>query len=318
MKQFATFRSRFYFFSGLLLVVSVGEAAQPRYTSFDYPGATSTTPQGINSAGDVVGFYVDTKNATHGFLLSSGTFTSIDYPGAIATQARAINANGDIVGTHVDAAGLPGGGLRGFLLEGKEFTEIMYPGHMNTILQRITDEGVILGCYHDQDTMGTMHGITYQIQDPGSFAELPTQASMNNGALVRGEVVAGLYTDMMTNVNHSYLASKDLFAPFDFPFSIGTSAWDMSSQGEVAGVYTDSAKKVHGFVLTLDSSVLTFGIDPQFGVNGSFSFTSVDFPGATATNVRGINTDGTVVGFYVDAAGKTHGFLLTRPASDDE
>ena len=301
----------------MALVLIPAQAAQPRFTSFDYPEAVSTTPQGINSAGDVVGFYTDSKNAVHGFLLRGGTFTSIDYPGAIATHVRSINANGDMVGTHVDAAGLPGGGLRGFLSEGGQFTEIMYPGHLNTILQRITDEGVILGCYHDNDTMGSMHGIQYQIQSPGSFTDIGTPASMNNGAL-RDGVTAGLYTDMMTNVNHGYLASKDAFAPFDFPFSTGTSAWDMSSEGEVAGVYTDSAKRVHGFVLGLDESVLTFGINPQIGVNGWFSFETIDFPGATATRVFGINAKGTVTGSYVDSAGKTHGFLLTRPWSEEE
>jgi uncharacterized membrane protein len=305
--------------TGLIVLVALAHPAlAQRYTSFDYPGAASTTPQGINATGDVVGYYLDSKNVRHGFLLRAGTFSSIDYPSAIDTTVRSINANGDMVGTHFEVNTMPGVTARGFLLEAGKFTEIMYPGHLNTIAQRITDEGVILGCYHDNDTMGSMYGFQYQIQSPASFAALDVQASMHNGALLRGGVAAGLYTDMMTNVQHGYLAGKDVFMPFDFPFSIQTAAWDMSSQGEVAGVYTDSAKKVHGFVLTLDESLLTLGINPQFGVNGSFSFTSVDFPGATATRAYGINKNGTVVGSYVDAAGNTHGFLLTRPQDDND
>jgi len=31
-------------------------------------------------------------------------------------------------------------------------------GHLNTIPVKISSEGVIVGCYHDTDTMGTMHG----------------------------------------------------------------------------------------------------------------------------------------------------------------
>lgn len=325
MKQFFSFVShrrwtttpQFWMIStSILLSAGMAAAAQPRFTSFDYPGAVATSPEGINAAGDVVGFYVDSKNVQHGFLLRAGTFTSVDYPGAIATHVNSINVNGDMVGFHVDTAGLPGGGDRGFVLEKGGFVEIMYPGHLNTILQRITDEGVIFGCYHDTDTMGTMHGIQFNF--PTEFSALDMQASMSNGALIQGGVAAGFYTDMMTNVTHGYLASKDTFAPFDFPFSIATNVWDLSPAGELAGVYTDTAKKAHGFVLKLDDSLLTFGINPQFGVSGSFSFESVDFPGATATRAFGINAHGTVVGSYTDAGAKTHGYLLTRPQDADE
>jgi probable HAF family extracellular repeat protein len=39
-------------------------------------------------------------------------------------------------------------------------------------------------------------------------------------------------------------------------------------------------------------------------------FTTIDVPGATTTNARGINDSGQVVGTYVDSTG-THGFLYT-------
>jgi hypothetical protein len=186
LRRMWTTKPQFWMISaGIALSAGLAAAAQPRFTSFDYPGAAVTSPEGINAAGDVVGFYVDSKNVQHGFLLRAGTFSTIDYPGAIATHVNSINANGDMVGFHVDTAGLPGGGDR-------------------------------------------------------------------------------------------------------------------------------------GFVLKLDDSVLTFGINPQFGVSGSFSFESVDFPGATATRAFGINSHGTVVGSYTDAAGKTHGYLLTRPQDADE
>ena len=40
-------------------------------------------------------------------------------------------------------------------------------------------------------------------------------------------------------------------------------------------------------------------------------FTSIDFPGAVLTNAQGINPGGEIVGFYLDTAGKQHGFLLS-------
>ena len=82
------------------------------------------------------------------------------------------------------------------------------------------------------------------------------------------------------------------FAPFDFPDSISTQAWDMNPSGEVVGIYADTAAKAHGFLLS----------------HGEF--VSIDYPGAKATRAFGINPQGDVVGSYVDAAGKTHAFLL--------
>jgi uncharacterized membrane protein len=40
--------------------------------------------------------------------------------------------------------------------------------------------------------------------------------------------------------------------------------------------------------------------------------TTVDYPGATVTDVLAINSRGSLAGAYVDASAKTHAFLLTR------
>ena len=284
--------------------------AQRTYISFDVPGATVTSPQGINAEGAVVGASTDSNGKQHGFLLSGGSVTTIDYPGALATIARGINSRGDIVGTHVDATGLPGGGLKGFLWKAGGFTDLNYPGHMNTIAVKITNEGVIVGCYHDTDTMGTMHGMMF---DGTHYSDLSTPASMNNGVLPDGSMTAGLYTDMMTNVTHAYLQSSGNIASFDFPFSIATSAWDMNPSVQVVGNYTDIAKKVHGFLLTPSVFESTFGITPVPGVAPSYNFESIDFPGAVTTNSWAINSRAEIVGSYVDLAGKTHGYLTVAP-----
>jgi hypothetical protein len=135
---------------------------------------------------------------------------------------------------------------------------------------------------------------------------------MNNAGSPDGALVAGRYFDMMTGLSHSYIASNGVVAPFEFPFSVDNSVWDMNASGELVGIYTDMAKKAHGFLFKLDDSVMTFGVNPQSGLNGSFSFTTIDYPGATATRAVGINSRGDVVGSYVDTAGKTHAFFLGR------
>ena len=66
-------------------------------TTIDVPGASFTSAQGINAAGDIVGNY-SSAGVFHGYLLSGGEFASIDFPGASSTFARQINPRGDIVG----------------------------------------------------------------------------------------------------------------------------------------------------------------------------------------------------------------------------
>jgi uncharacterized membrane protein len=189
---------------------------------------------------------------------------------------------------------------------------VNYPGHLNTIPVKITDSGQVVGCYHDTDTMGTMHGFlfngTYSALD-GSWGGLNVPATMNNGVMPDGSIVAGLYTDMMTNITRGYVAGNGVFAPFDFPFSISTAVWDMNPSGDIVGTYTDTAKKTHGFLLRLGDSFATFGLT---SLSGPFDFVSIDYPGATTTQAIGINSRGDLVGSYVDSAGKTHGYFLSR------
>src|SRR5262245_41489584 len=145
-------------------------AAQDKNQAFEYytfdavPDASSTSPQGINARGDIVGNYTK-GGVTYGFVWSEGVLTSIDYPGAVSTDARGINARGDIVGAY-RIAGEPPVNIHGYLLSkhGK-FSPVNFPGHTSTIPQRITANGLILGCRHDTDTMVTMRGIMMNAKD---------------------------------------------------------------------------------------------------------------------------------------------------------
>jgi probable HAF family extracellular repeat protein len=76
-----------------------GRNAEITFTTIDVPGAFSTAVHGINTNGDMVGFYSNTQNGPyHSFIYRGGTFTPFDYPGAISTYATGINDSGLIVG----------------------------------------------------------------------------------------------------------------------------------------------------------------------------------------------------------------------------
>lgn len=70
-------------------------------TSIVVPGATATHVNGINDAGQLVGFYCtgSLQCEQNGFLDSNGTFTTIDFPGSVGTQLLGINDAGQIIGT---------------------------------------------------------------------------------------------------------------------------------------------------------------------------------------------------------------------------
>ncbi len=279
------------------------------FISFDVPAAKSTLPSGINAAGAVVGWYVDSAGATHGFLLKDGNYTTIDYPGAVVTQPRAINSQGDIVGCHSeDATRIPGGiGCHGFLLQNGTFTPLDYPGKYGLIPARINDAGHVVGCNHDDDGPGgtmkdDMHGFLYS---GGNYTQLSTQMTMNYAINADGSVIAGIVGGA-----HGYLASNDKLAIFDFPFATLTNPEDMTPAGDViVGGYIDAANATHGFLLRLGDSLPTFGLNGPTGMPGPFEFTTIDYPGAAKTVAYGINPQGEVVGYYVDTTGKTHGFF---------
>jgi hypothetical protein len=60
----------------------------------------------------------------------------------------------------------------------------------------------------------------------------------------------------------------------------------------------------------ITGSALFFGVMSALGQ--SFSFSSVNYPGAVFTVPQGINPGGDIVGLYGDSAGITHGFVLRK------
>jgi uncharacterized membrane protein len=81
------------------------------FTTLDVTDMDFTSPQGINNAGQIVGFYANNADPLflfHGFVVSNGDFATgdfatVDVPGARETQIFSINAKGEIVGKYVDA-----------------------------------------------------------------------------------------------------------------------------------------------------------------------------------------------------------------------
>lgn len=292
--------SRFLLIAGCALLLEspsrASEGVAFDFETVDVPGALSTSVSGINAGGDIVGSYTDSKGI-HGFIRSGGTFTSIDFPTedranpVKSTDARGISPGGDVVGTYTlihEPTTVP---AHGYLLTRQGiFYALDHPDHINTIAQRILPDGTILGCYHDFDTMNSMHGMTTSRKGISAF---DLGMSMHNGATPDGKLIAGLWND--GTKGHGYLLNGDDFKSFDVPGgSLSTAAWDMNARREIVGVFTDATRKVRGFL-----------------VDDDWQFTTIDVPNASITRAFGINSRGDVVGAFV-SGGVTHGYRARR------
>jgi probable HAF family extracellular repeat protein len=109
--------------------------------TIDDPNGTHTTGQGINTAGDMVGYYVNSAGNYQGFLYKGGTFTDISGPeGSIGSLAIGINDKGLIVGWYQDSAGV----WHGFLYDGTTYTDLTVPGASATYAQAINNKNWIV------------------------------------------------------------------------------------------------------------------------------------------------------------------------------
>ncbi len=197
----------YYFMHGFLY--SAG-----RFTTIDVPGAFATQASSINDSGQIVGTYVDPPyldpdmlvsmpGASHGFLLSGGTFTTLDIPGATAgtTSPSGFNATGQIVGSYQDAAG-----SHGFLLSGGTVSPIDVPGAAagTTSAYGIKAVGQIVGSYVDATGL---HGF---LDSGGTFTTIDAPGAAGGGTRAYGisatGQIAGSFTDAK-NVVHGFLAS---------------------------------------------------------------------------------------------------------------
>ncbi len=267
------------------------------FTTFDVPGAYYTQGTGINNAGQIVGWFGD-ATGTHGFLNAGGTFSTLDvpFPGGDTTRAWGINNAGQIVGSFSDAMG-----THGFLNTGGSFTTLDVPGAsgpIGTVAFAINDTGLIVGRFGDPGA-GTGYGF---LETGSNFTTLDDPSGFDTIAWGINDAgqIAGTYevTTGSTSVGQAFLYSDGVFTTLNVPGSVDIAT--INNVGQIAGSFVDGTGS-HGFLLT--------GSD----------LTIIDVPGASNTQVYGINDSGEVVGNWnVNGVTGSHGFVAVstpEPAS---
>jgi probable HAF family extracellular repeat protein len=214
-------------------------------------------------------------------------FGRLSPPGANYTTASGLNNKGIVVGSF----GAPGKQLRGFSynVASKTYTTINFPGSLSTIAMGVNDRGRVAGTF--QDTAGVSHGYFFQ---NGHY----TQYDLHKG---EGTGVLGI------DANGDFAGFSGANGAYSGLVSIGGKATTFTVDGNATEAYAVNSHH----------SVVGFFVDPAFtGTHGFLrdekgNVTQIDFPGSTTTGCTDITDGGIITGFYEDAAGNAHGFILS-------
>jgi len=235
------------------VVAAIAADAPPltfTFTKASVPGATVTSPGGINNAGMSVGGYLDSTGASHGYILKGKTFTKLDDPKAKAgtTAASNIQYNGTaVVGAYTNTAGV---GV-GYMYKGGKYTDIPGPtGNKGTSANAINDSGEVVGNYTDSG--GVIHGFLLKggkyttLTVPGGFGTVATGIN-NKGTIVAYYLVnsTGTLGSVMTTNNGK------TFKKINVPGAgaLGSGPLDINNENDVCYEYFDSAGVYHGALL---------------------------------------------------------------------
>lgn len=213
-----------------------------------------------------------------------------------------INNRGLIAGFY--GSGDAGHPNQGYLLTTSgTFNAVDFPGVPQTQLTGLNDKGIAVGYFYptnngvpvdNQFGFYEKHGVFTAVNNPNT----PTYP--NAGVLIENQllgvndhnIAVGFYNDAFGN-SHGYtynINSGKFSADINDPLAVSTVAAAINNKGTIAGFYTDSAGVTHGFL------------------EDHFVFKTVDAPGATTTELLGVNDHGIAVGEDI-VNGVTHGII---------
>jgi hypothetical protein len=249
---------------------------------------------GINNASTIAGYFGDgTVVPNNGFtLVLPNNFTPENFPGSAQTQVIGINNLGNTDGFYIDAAGV----THGFTDTGGTFMTVDDPTSVLTKLLGLNASGEAAG--YGQNAAGTQFPFTVQGNTfTGLDSLLPTNTSAQATDVNNAGAVSGFYVD--ATGTHGFLLQGTTATTLNFPGATLTQALGVNNNGEVVGVYS-AAGFMHGFIYDVSTPAYQSIDDPQ---------------GIGTTTVNGINDQARLVGFYLDRAGNTDGFVATPVAT---
>ena len=262
--------------------------------TFDFPGgATATMPEKISDQGDLIGTVIDVNGVEHGFIYKyrlgkfSSPFSEPNDTGGI-TRGRGINKRRTSCGEYLNASD---GTFHGYLLFHPDFVEFDVTGALDTIPLGINNRGDFVGTVIFSDgpqlAFGSVNGRVTTFAVPDATATFAYQLNADNQ-------IIGYYVDT-NGIPHGYTRDRagNLTFPIDVADSTGTMLFGNNDSNWGVGSYTNaSTSGAHGLYFITPDDIQTF-----------------NYLGSTSTSLTGINREGIACGYYIDAAGITHGFV---------
>jgi hypothetical protein len=197
---------------------------------------------GINSAGTVVGWCVNSKTGIDtGLMYSKGKFTTILFPKGTGTEATGINDKGEIVGLYFDSAGAQ----HGFSKIGSKYTSIDVKGETTAAAWGVNNAGQItvyaVNSAGDFDAFLKTGTKFKNINDPNAKGTLGTVVHTPNN---KGDI-DGTYYDSSGNTHGWLLHAGKYYDVNDTPTL--TRADGLNDKLEIVGRYTPSTGGNVGF-----------------------------------------------------------------------
>jgi hypothetical protein len=315
----------------LLLVAAPAMAGSFTYITLAPPGVVRQSHIGLNTANQVAGAYTDKKGAVRGWVWTHGKLTATPFAldvigdsgvaagvsfeggkgpdffvtlydtvtGGINRLPRPVftegfvpkgepffaNPAGLVAGHATNKAGV----VVGFLAHGAKVTYLKPDGTSETDPTGIDDSGAVVAMVLQDDLKWSN-----AVYRHGKYVKFNVPDSYTITRFITGATIGGDYR--LTNGLHGFTRTGASTISYDFPQATGTSVADTIGS-EVAGYYLDSAGVKHGFV--------------QLGG----TYYTIDPPGSASTDIRRLNSAGSLAGFYSDHYGSTHAFVaVCKPA----
>ena len=292
----------------------VDRSAGYRYTTVDWPHgfATTSAVNGVNDGADIVGVYDDADGNFHGFVgLRGRPLARLDYPGAHQTFLIGISNDKTISGTFFDDAGVQ----HGFTHRAGAFRRYDVPGAgtvgagfelgngLGTSGFGLNDRGDLVGQYGDAEGIGhgfLARGDGYETRDHPDQGAVPCGCGggtsllrINNSGTIAGNVTVSPALED----THPFLYRDGTFteAPTP-PGAIFAQFLGLSNAGVASGVYFTSFTAGAGWLY--DHGRL---IAIRAPMTADDWFSSIAQP----------NNAGTIVGEYVGADLRQHGYVAT-------
>jgi len=307
----------------LVSAAAVGSAAANSFTTFDPKGSIYTLATGINTAGAVAGYYMDSNYATHGFLRApDGTITTIDPKGSNLTEVTAVNDTGDVAGFYRNASGI----YYSFVLAADgTFTKFNPTNGTQPNMIGLNADGMVAGSYIKNGDQGA----GFVGMPNGQIKQLGVEGvAVNTKGTVTGTDGAQGFVRLSTGKMVTFTAPGS--PNTTIPTSINDSGVVGGYGNTVCGRSSGFSRNSNGTMTTIEPPGGAFaqvmGVNGKGAMTGNYyyngyrgfvrtangAYRTFDVAGSSyGTFPQSINANGEVTGSYRDSNDVQHGFVGT-------